>query len=83
MPEKMTVWYNNQMEKLIPVTLITEDNKFHESSMSSAAFLETRDMAKNCLAQGEEEFIFRFDEETSGKVFIVSDILITIYSFQK
>ena len=33
--------------------------------------------------EGEEDFIFRFDEETSGKVFIVSDILITIYSFQK
>lgn len=70
------------MEKLIPVTLITEDNKFHKSSISSAAFLETRNMVKNCLAQGEEDISFRFDEKESGKVFIVSDILITIYSFK-
>ena len=68
------------MEKLIPVTLITEDNKLHESSMNKDYFLSTRSIFRSNISQGNEDFSFLFYEEESGRDFIVSDILLTLLS---
>ena len=76
----MRVWYNNQMEKLIPVTLITEDNNFHNSKMNKGYFLSTRSLFRKYISEGDEDFSFLFYEEESGRDFIVSDILLTLLS---
>ena len=68
------------MERLIPVTLITEDNYFHNSKMNKDYFLSTRSLFRSNISQGDEDFNFLFYEEESGRDFIVSDILLTILS---